>query len=262
MSRFGWTVCGLIVLGVGGLLAYNAWRDGADRQPLNNADSPVAKANRQPAVDVSTPEPPPKDYVKVGGVYRPRTDVEVAQKPKIDSLSEKRVGLDPGIVQGVAKDANASTRSVAEAVRNPKLAHRLTTLIPPPPFDKEAYEKDRQAYLDTVEPGRIFQYKESAPGVVALKRDSKYLYSVLQGEKVVLRVMAEPGAPVTFYSGRLGQFPNQLATVTIAADNEGVAQTEFLASAGTRDEIDIVAASPLHSGQVRFLVQVTLPDKS
>jgi hypothetical protein len=95
-----------------------------------------------------------------------------------------------------------------------------------------------------------------------LKRDSKYLYSVLQGEKVVLRVMAEPGAPVTFYSGRLGQFPNQLATVTIAADKEGVAQTEFLASAGTRDEIDIVAASPLHSGQVRFLVQVTLPDKS
>ncbi len=200
--------------------------------------------------------------MEVGGVYRPRTDVEVAQKPKTDSLSEKRVGLDPGIVQGVALDASAATRSVAEAIRNPKLAHRLTSLIPPPPFDKETYEKDRQTYLDTIEPGRIFQHLEAGPGVVALKRDSQYLYSVLQGEKVVLRVKARPGDPVTYFSGRLGRFPNQLATITIAADDQGVAQTEFLASAGTRDEIDIVAASPLHSGQVQFLVQVVLPEKN
>jgi hypothetical protein len=82
MSRFGWTVCGLIVLGVGGLLAYNVWRDRADQRPLNNDDSLLAKARRQPAVDVPPPEPRPKDWIEVGGVSRPPTDIEPVAKGK------------------------------------------------------------------------------------------------------------------------------------------------------------------------------------
>jgi hypothetical protein len=137
--------------------------------------------------------------------------------------------------------------------------HRLSALIEPPPFDRKAYEKDPETYLNTVEPGRIWQRAEPGPGVFPIQRVSRYSNSILQGESVNLEVKAEAKMPVTFYSPRLGQFENQLATITVRADEDGIARATFKAASGTRDEIEVFASSPVHTGQARFLIDVTLP---
>ena len=77
---------------------------------------------------------------------------------------------------------------------------------------------------------------------------------------MVLKVNAEAGLPVTFYTPDGGEFDNRLKTVTVAANDEGVAETIYSAVTGTAGIVDILAASPAHSGQVRFAVKVELPD--
>mgnify|MGYP001259383856 CR=1 FL=1 len=44
-------------------------------------------------------------------------------------------------------------------------------------------------------------------------------------------------------------------------NEQGVAEVEFLATSGVIDDVHILAASPMASGQARFVVHVTLPGK-
>ena len=68
--------------------------------------------------------------------------------------------------------------------------------------------------------------------------------------------------PVTFTSFDLGVFDkSQLTTVTVQADGRGVAEAVFTAPPGTVDDVRIMAASPVTTGQVRFVVNVQWPDE-
>jgi len=64
------------------------------------------------------------------------------------------------------------------------------------------------------------------------------------------------GAPVTFTSFDCGAFSNLLTSITVTADTDGVATATFLATPGTLNETNILAASPLCSGQVNFSVTI------
>ena len=59
----------------------------------------------------------------------------------------------------------------------------------------------------------------------------------------------------------LGGFSNRLTTITVKADENGIAGATFTASGGTRGEIDIRAASPVHSDVARWLIEVVKPQK-
>ena len=85
---------------------------------------------------------------------------------------------------------------------------------------------------------------------------------MIQGESVFLRVIAEPKMPVTFLSPRFGEFENRLRTITVAADEQGLASAKFTATSGTHGIVDITAASPTSSGEVSFRLRVVLPNKS
>ena len=74
-----------------------------------------------------------------------------------------------------------------------------------------------------------------------------------------LKVAASPGAPVAFASQDLGQFENSLTSITIAANEEGVAEAVYTASGGTIDLVQILAASPMASGQVQLTIDVAVP---
>lgn len=66
---------------------------------------------------------------------------------------------------------------------------------------------------------------------------------------------------LAFASFDLGYFRgSQLSSETVLADSSGVATAEFTAGGGTVDDIKILAAGPLTSGQVQFTVQVILSD--
>jgi hypothetical protein len=256
MKSVGWFAAAVIAVGIGLILAINYWRNQEENRDL--ASSRVKPAESSQVTADAPPNKVPEDYLNIGGVNRPRTDVEV-ESPQKDIKFEDTPLANPGRTPEIDPQANPSTKSVAEALGKKELAHRLTALLPPPAFNREAYAQDRQTYLDTVEPGRVFQNLQHGPGIVAIERKSPYFYEVLQGETVVLEAKVEPGMPVTFYSNRLGQFSNLLGTMTVAADENGIARAEFKASAGTRESVEILAASPVHSGQLRYLVKINLP---
>lgn len=147
---------------------------------------------------------------------------------------------------------NAQVRSALEALKDGKHPERLNPLVAPKPFDATAYKADPKAYLDVVEPGRALQSKPYAPGVAAIEPVSAYWNEVKQGESVELAVKAAPGYPVTFTSFDGGSFGNGLTTQTVEADAAGLARVKFLGVPGTVLETNILASSPMTSGQVRF----------
>lgn len=149
--------------------------------------------------------------------------------------------------------------SISSLIYN-SLAAVWSALFEPEPFDREAYEQDPESWLNEIRPGRVFQPAQPGEDVVLIAGRSPVFQQVLQGERVNLEVEIEPGAPVTFYTPQVGEFPNRLTTHSVAADDQGIARTTYLAGPGTLGVIDIMAASPVHSGQVRFKVRVSLPD--
>ena len=167
-----------------------------------------------------------------------------------------------GRTQLVDKDANVDVQSIAEAVRNNNHPERLSAFVKPADFDQDKFLADPQAYLDVVEPGRVFQSAEYAEGVENIFRTNGFFHQLLQGESVLLSTRSEPMMPVTFYSNRLGRFQNQLTSISVQADEQGHAEARFFATPGTFGDLDIIASSPLNSDQASWLIRVRLPERN
>ena len=230
------------------------------------------RADEQVEVATSNPtaieaEPLDENFEIVGGVRRPRSDVERGDDPK-EIEQEKSTSSKPdpyvdgyGLTPSVAIDANPQVAAAAKAFREKTNPERLSPLVQPAAFDLESYRKDPEPYLGSVEPGRVFQPAQPGEGVSELRRRSPQYQQIEQGEVAKLSVKAEPGAPVTFTSFDLGRFANQLTSTTVEADTNGLAVAEFFAPAGTIANVNILAASPLNSGQIKFIVDVSLPQQ-
>ncbi len=203
------------------------------------------------------------DYVMVGGVRRPKTDLK-AQSGVPGARSEAEATEDQMADYGetplVPADANVYTKSVAEAYKTKTHPERVSSMVPSRPFDPEVYKQNPADYLETIEPGRVFDPAQPGPDVTRLVHTAPRAMTVVQGESVPLQVKAIPDAPVTFTSFDLGRFRESLLTsVTVKADEKGIATARFEATPGTIGHVDILAASPLTSGQLRFMVNVTMP---
>jgi len=223
------------------------FRSGDDDQlALNQPSGEGSQAEANVEVD--------PEYIIVGGVRRKASDVKRVKRAKSEI---PRPMLDTGRTEPVAFDLNANTKSIHEALETKQYPERLSPKIQPKPFDAEQYRRDPQAYLNVVEPGRVWQSAQPGPGVEVLKQLTPRYTKIKQGESVKLRVQAVPRAPVTFHSFDLGRFSaNQLTTLSVQADDQGIAEAEFVGSEGTYNNVNILAASPLTTGQVKFIVYV------
>lgn len=202
-------------------------------------------------------------FIEIGGVRRPITDVKPF-KPRSDPKEAPTVP-DAGAIgttPPVKADANPQVVSVAEALKSGKHPERLTSLIVPQPFDQKKYESEPQAYLNIAEPGRIWQVAQPGKDVPRLIYRSERYQEAEQGQGVRLKVQAIKNAPVTFTSFDLGAFQNQLTTVTVKANEDGLAQATFTGTPGTIGAVNILAGSPMTSGQLKFQVNVLLPKKT
>ena len=216
------------------------------REPARKTD----KTASEEAAAAAKEEPLKKGFVRIGGVQRPETDVESKYRDS-QSLGEATdLNLGYGNTPLVKSDANPQAASVAEALATKTHPERLTPAILPAAFNRESYEKDPQTYINTIEPGQ---------GVFPLRTLTPRLVEIEQGQSVPLRVRVQPGAPVTFTSFDLGQFENQLNSITVRADDRGIATARFTGSPGTINDVNILAASPLNSGQAKFVVNISLP---
>jgi hypothetical protein len=163
-------------------------------------------------------------------------------------------------LQPLPRYADAPVRSVIEAAATGQHPERLTSGAKPKPFDRAAFKADPDAclrtYLETVEPGRIWDVAEAGLGVKQLEAKTDTVVEMKAGQSVRLAVTALPSAPVTFTSFDWGEFQNRLTSVTVKADGNGTAAVTFTATPGTTGHVDILAASPLTSGQVKFYVEI------
>ncbi|WP_436717709.1 hypothetical protein U8335_13590 [Roseiconus lacunae] len=62
--------------------------------------------------------------------------------------------------------------------------------------------------------------------------------------------------PATFTSFDLGTFGNGLSTISVEANEEGVASANFVASGGVGTLVNLLAASPVAAERVEFRVRV------
>ncbi len=257
MNRFHLAV-GLLIVGCLGLVvaAGSGW--------FSNANEPIRIAEKTPVENKPDKKPqrvPSDDEIKIGGVIRPKTDVVAPIRDNQD-VSERQPLFNVGHTPSIDPEESVYTKSVYSAAMNPdeKLGHRLTPLQPAPKFDPEEYSKDPESYLNEVAPGRIFDVLPYSKETPRIRRGGKARFQVLQGESAVIRAESEKGMPVSFYSSRLGRFNGGLSAITVAADDNGVAEVTFQTTPGMFGDVDIVATSPVRSGKARYVVEVRLPD--
>ncbi|MCG8649117.1 MAG: hypothetical protein MI861_04755 [Pirellulales bacterium] len=194
----------------------------------------------------------------VGGVRRPASDVSFGHQASDDDtvpVKKNRIGVVP--LQ--KPDANPQVSSVHQALVRRNKPQRLSPIFVPAPFDRDAYQADPQAYLSVHEPGRVFQSAQPGPGVPVLTSISARRQTMRQGEAVRLSVKTLPGMPVTMTSFDLGIFSNGLTSITVAADEQGIASASFTGSSGTAGSINVLAASPVAAERVQFNVFVNPP---
>lgn len=242
-------IFGAVVIVIGAIAIY-----AKNRSDSTPSDQSVNNAN---ATEVASSVDEPGQLV-VGGISRPATDVKL---PTTESNSQKREvpEVRQGFSPAVTPNANSQVEGLAQALRTREKPNQFSSFAPPEPFDVESYKANPEAYIATVEPGRVYAPAQPADGVPVINAVGKRFHRLRQGESVRLRVSALAGAPVSFSSSRLGQFENQLTSITVRAGDDGVAEATFTASGGTIDEVPILAASPMASGQVSFTLLVSVP---
>ncbi len=215
-------------------------------------------------VDVVRPEPQRvsrDEFVEVGGIRRPASDV-MRSEPLVADRKEVPTEQDYGKFPLIPKDVNVHVKSVAEAIRTGTHPERLSSLVLPKPFDAAVYAANPDAYLNVVEPGRVWQPAQPAPNVPRLAPLTALHFTVEQGQPTTMRVQSVAGAPVTFSTFDGGAFDNQLTSITVRANDKGVAQARFTGTTGVIHDVNILAASPMNSGQLKYIANVTLPKKS
>ncbi len=196
--------------------------------------------------------------VEVGGVRRPMSDITRSPGIESDRRNPDIVKLF-GEVPSQAKDANPAVQSAYEAIQDGKNPERISPVFLPADFVLAQYEEDPEAYLNRHEPGRVFQSAQPGEGVPVLELVGEQQHMINQGESVRLSVKTLPNMPVTFASFDIGTFDNGLASVTVAADDAGVAKASFTGSRGKVGEVNILAASPVATERIHFNVFVIPP---
>ncbi|MEQ1826761.1 MAG: hypothetical protein ABL921_12480 [Pirellula sp.] len=250
-------LCLLALIGIG----IGAWLHNDGIRP--STTDPDSLANQDSNTSESTTSQGslsfPKGWTVYGGIARPSTDVRVSYQDDKKKPRKKIYKLE-GPRPKLNVNANAETAQIAEALSGKRDPSTLSSSIVPTSFNKAQFDANKEAYATeyakNIEPGRVFVTAQLGDGVPVLRSDGGRFHRVNQGERVRLKVDAPAGAPIAFSSMKSGQFINQLSSITVVADQNGKAEALFTASSGTIGEIPILAASPVASGQIRFVVSV------
>lgn len=185
----------------------------------------------------------------------PARQMELAKIPRHERVDRSNIG----VVQGLSRDTNDQVAQVLDNLKSGEFPENISPFLKPREFDANEYYHQPEVYLNIVAPGRVFQSAKPGRGVRPIKRIGSSYYLAEQNKEVTLKVRAKANAPVTFTSFDLGAFENELTSMTVRANKKGIASVKFRGTPGTYNEVKILAASPLTSGRVRFIVDVLTP---
>lgn len=230
---------------------------GRGREAPKASSRVSARASAGASAAAVDPARAPKVTVARRPVVEREADPEVRRERLRDEAAEiadpdPSISIDPKL----AAQAAANQKCVLVARESGEHPERYDPRVVPPPFDPAGWDRDPQAYLDMVEPGRVWQPAPEGSGADPLRIAGEAEVSVPPGERVPLTVIAAGGAPVTFTSFDGGVFDNGLASMTVRAPVNGRAMVAFHAVAGTAPAATVLAASPYHTETVEFTVRV------
>jgi hypothetical protein len=156
-----------------------------------------------------------------------------------------------------AERAQRSRAQVVAAAKAGGPERFLTPLASIPTFDPVAYAADPEAYLSEAVPARALRDAGSVPDAPPLELDGPGLRPAMSGQAVTIRVLARPGAPVSFYCGDLAKADNDLGAISVQADAEGWATATYTPEAGATDDAHISIASPVCTGVQRVTISIS-----
>jgi len=189
-----------------------------------------------------------------------KSDDTIAKDKLVEfQKAEPKYSKDPfdyGKSPDVPLATNVQTQALATALRKKSNPELFSPLAEPAQFDADAYRKNPKAYLDSPMPSRAQFPAQPEKNVRRISVAGQTRLRIKQSGSVLLRVQSEPNFPVTFTSYDLGKFSNELTTISVEANSEGIAETRFFGTPGTVDNVRILCASPVCSGQVSFTVFV------
>jgi hypothetical protein len=113
--------------------------------------------------------------------------------------------------------------------------------------------------LTTTEGKRVYETARPGPGVPLLALASPAWVETQPGGSITVQARSAPGALVNFWAVEGGVFPNQRASITVLADDQGVATTTVTANSGTLDDTSIVIGSPQAVGLQTVTMHVLYP---
>lgn len=166
----------------------------------------------------------------------------------------------PEVVPAPAESATAATRIVAvEEIARAKRASIVAHPHDYKNFNRAQYVADPARYLGKVAGGRIYEVSNPAADVDALAPVGATGFSVPTNGEATLAARTEPGMPVTFTSFGLGEFPaSGLQSISVAADEQGIARAQFHVTPGTVGSCLVTAGSPVRANTLNFLI--TIPE--
>lgn len=175
--------------------------------------------------------------------------IEFLEQVTIDILTLSGTNLSQELIE-MLRDRFPKTRIIFD------YSARNSPFVPAAGFNQVAYSENPQEYLSVSEPGRVWQSAPPGPGIPVLASVSSTHQTLKQGEEVRLSVKTVANQPVTFTSFNPGTFDNKLNSISVAANELGVAEATFTPPPRTIFDVNIVAASPAASGKVSFVVEV------
>jgi len=158
-------------------------------------------------------------------------------------------------------DPQACAASVVEAQRSGTHPERLTAQVAPAPYTRTTDPAALQRYLNTIEPGRVYQTADPATGAPQLTAVDGGVVQVIPALGTApLAVRAPAGAPCTFLATAGGVFiETGLSCATVLAGPDGIAHVTYRADAGTIDDANILVGSSASVGTLGLTVHVHHP---
>ncbi|MEM6472465.1 MAG: hypothetical protein AAF802_23085 [Planctomycetota bacterium] len=162
----------------------------------------------------------------------------------------------PDLVDRLDPASSPQVAEVFDAIQSGESPELTGPMMQAPAFDLDTYRQNPEAYLSRVVPGRVFHSAQPSEETPRLETQSEFRHAMRKGESIRLRLLTEPTMPVSFMTMDLGTFSNGLTAITVSANEEGVAEAIFTASAGSSRKTKILAASPVTSGRVRYDITI------
>jgi len=245
-----WVVVAVCVVGCGIVFSVMAMRGDSRRNQLG-----LPSSKDEASVNQGSSSESSSSQVLIGGVSRLESDVKLNEERPLESIGRSPTRTN-GFSDPVPATANASAKRLLADLRDRENASSFSSFVSAKAFDFESFTASPDEYLDRVEPSRVFSTAQPGDGVSPIAANGSRYFTARQGESVSLKVSALPQSPVSFMSEGLGKFSNELSSITVRTNKDGVASADFVLSGGTVDNVRVLAGGPMNSGQVVFTVRV------